>query len=565
MTGTAKTEEGEFRTIYSLDVVEIPTNRAVQRVDYADMIYSTVEGKKKAIVNEIMERHANGQPILIGTITVEKSEEISRLLRRNGVKHNILNAKNHEREAEIVAQAGRFGAVTIATNMAGRGTDILLGGNPEYLAKKRMREENYEHDMIEVAISYADREFTEEEQVARARYAELYSMYKKETDAEKEKVIAAGGLCILGTERHESRRIDNQLRGRAGRQGDPGASIFFISLEDDLAKRFGGERMKSIYEAFKIDDDQCLQSKMLSNSIENAQKAIEGRNFGARKHTLQYDEVMNEQRLTIYGERMKVLKGEDVHEQMLKYIPDYIEKIVGETVNTDAMPEKWDAEELNAALIQKVYPDECTFEITPEMLERWDYEAAIKKITKEVTKAYEQKIINIKHETHGQVDYRQVERNELLRAVDRHWIDHIDAMDQLRKGIGLRGYAQQDPIIAYKQEGYDMFEEMIDRIQTITISRLLKGRLVRIPAQRPAPVQPAQEAQAAQPAAPVSAKPAVAGEMLSAKAPTNDLVPNAPGVPLPKVNAKKEVGRNDPCPCGSGKKYKNCCYWNDHK
>ena len=339
MTGTAKTEEAEFRTIYSLDVVEIPTNKPVQRKDYADMIFSTVEGKKKAIVNEIVERHEKGQPILIGTVTVDRSEEISRLLRRNGVKHNILNAKNHEREAEIVAQAGRYGAVTIATNMAGRGTDILLGGNPEYLAKKRMREEGYDHDMIEVAISYADREFNEEEQKARARYAELYDKFKAETDAEKVKVIEAGGLCIIGTERHESRRIDNQLRGRAGRQGDPGVSIFFISLEDDLAKRFGGEKIKAIYNAFKLDDDQCLQSKMLSRSIENAQKAIEGRNFGIRKRTLQYDEVMNEQRKTIYGERLKVLKGEDVHEQMLKYIPDYVEKVVNETVNTAARPE----------------------------------------------------------------------------------------------------------------------------------------------------------------------------------------------------------------------------------
>ena len=442
MTGTAKTEEAEFRTIYSLDVVEIPTNKPVQRKDYADMIYSTEDGKKRAIVNEIVERHAKGQPILIGTVTVDKSEELSRLLHRNGVKHNILNAKNHEREAEIVAQAGRYGAVTIATNMAGRGTDILLGGNPEYLAKKRMREEGFDHDMIEVAISYADREFNEEEIKARERYAELYAKFKAETDAEKVKVIEAGGLCIIGTERHESRRIDNQLRGRSGRQGDPGVSIFYISLEDDLAKRFGGERIKSIYNAFKLDEDQCLQSKMLSRAIENAQKAIEGRNFAIRKRTLQYDEVMNEQRKTIYGERLKVLKGEDVHEQMLKYIPDYIEKVVGETVNTEAMPEKWDEDALNEALKTRVYPDECTFTVTRDMLERWDYQKAINKISKEVIAAYEQKIVNIKNETHGQVDYHQIERNELLRSVDRNWIDHIDAMDQLRKGIGLRGYAQ---------------------------------------------------------------------------------------------------------------------------
>ena len=573
MTGTAKTEEDEFRTIYSLDVVEIPTNRPVQRVDYADMIYSTVEGKKKAIVNEVAERHAKGQPILIGTVTVEKSEEISRLLRRNGIKHNILNAKNHAREAEIVAQAGRFGAVTIATNMAGRGTDILLGGNPEYLAKKRMREEGYEHEMIETAISYADREFTEEETVARQRYAELYANYKAETDAEKEQVVAAGGLCILGTERHESRRIDNQLRGRSGRQGDPGDSIFFISLEDDLAKRFGGESMKKLYNIFKIEEDQCLQSKMLSRSIENAQKAIEGRNFGIRKHTLQYDEVMNEQRKTIYGERLKVLKGQDVHEQMLKYIPDYVAKILGETVNTDAMPEKWDEKALNDALVQKVYPDECEFVITREMLEKWDYEHALNKISKEVIKAYEKKIENIRNDTNGQVDYYQIERNELLRGVDRNWIDHIDAMDQLRKGIGLRGYAQQDPVISYKQEGYQMFEEMIERIRTVTISRLLKGRIVRIQQGRQIPIQrmPAPESASGQ----SETKPSESSERPAntsapaigdaPKSPT-DLMANIGGKAQPKVNSKSaKVGRNDPCPCGSGKKYKDCCYWNDHK
>lgn len=510
MTGTAKTEEAEFRTIYSLDVVVIPTNRPIQRIDEPDAIFATVESKKKAIVEEVTKRHEVGQPVLIGTVTVDKSEEISRLLRRNGIKHNILNAKNHEREAEIVAQAGRYGAVTIATNMAGRGTDILLGGNPEYLAKKRMREEGYDHDMIEVAISYADREFTPEEETARKRYAELYEMYKAETDAEKEKVIAAGGLCILGTERHESRRIDNQLRGRAGRQGDVGASVFFISLEDDLAKRFGGERLKGIYSAL-MDEDECLQSKMLSRSIENAQRAIEGRNFGMRKNTLQYDEVMNEQRKLIYGERLNVLRGGNVHDQILKYIPDYVRQVVNETVNTDAMPEQWDEEALNAALKQKVYPDECEFEITKEMLARWDYEAAINKICKEVAKSYEVKIENIARDTAGQVDFYQIERDELLRAVDRYWIDHIDAMDQLRKGIGLRGYAQQDPVIAYKEEGHEMFDEMIERIQTTTITRLLKGRIVRMPANmvqgRQAPAPRPMPTPTAKPVPPVAPAP----------------------------------------------------------
>ncbi len=557
MTGTAKTEEDEFRTIYSLDVVPIPTNMPVRRTDLPDMIYSTVDGKRKAIVQEVVERHEKGQPILIGTVTVDKSEEISRLLRRNGIKHNILNAKNHEREAEIVAQAGRYGAVTISTNMAGRGTDILLGGNPEYLAKKRMREEGFDHDMVEVATSYADRQFTDEEMVARNRYQELYDGYKKETDEEKKQVIAVGGLCIIGTERHESRRIDNQLRGRSGRQGDPGDSVFFISLEDDLAKRFGGERMKKMYNVFKIDEDTCLQSKMLSRSIENAQKAIEGRNFGIRKHTLEYDEVMNEQRKTIYGERMKVLRGEDVHDQILKYIPDYVAKIVAEAVNIEAMPEKWDEDALNAMLKQKVYPDECTFVITREMLERWDLDKALKRITKEVTEAYEQKIVNISKMTDGQVDYHQVERNELLRAVDRNWIDHIDAMDQLRKGIVLRGYAQQDPVIAYKQEGYDMFEEMIDRVQTTTISRLLKGRIVKV--SRPVPIRtmeptPMARAQASggqgaaatltggsQPAA-QQAQPAQAPAQAPAEAPAQDAAAAAAAAAAPAPKAEPVPG-----------------------
>lgn len=586
MTGTAKTEEPEFRTIYSLDVVEIPTNKPVMRVDYPDMVYSTVEGKKRAIVNEIVDRHSKGQPILIGTVTVDKSEEISRLLRRNGVKHNILNAKNHEREAEIVAQAGRYGAVTIATNMAGRGTDILLGGNPEYLAKKRMREEGYDHDMIEVAISYADRQFSEEEMAARTRYSELYDAFKKETDAEKVKVIETGGLCIIGTERHESRRIDNQLRGRSGRQGDPGDSVFYISLEDDLAKRFGGERIKAIYNAFKLDDDQCLQSKLLSRGIENAQRAIEGRNFAIRKRTLEYDEVMNEQRKTVYGERMKVLKGEDVHEQMLKYIPDYVEMVIVETVNTDAMPEKWDEAALNEALKTRVYPEECTFELTRDILERCDMERVVKKVSKKVVEAYEQKIINIKEETHGQVDYHQIERNELLRNVDRNWIDHIDTMDQLRKGIGLRGYTQQDPVIAYKQEGYDMFTDMIDRVQKTTISRLLKGKVVRVSQGSPQPAaresgqaatptetaaspqsvdnRPQESVPTAMPAPSTSNLRAGFGQAGLPERPQEVKV-NSPGKQVPIVKSNKNVGRNDPCPCGSGKKYKDCCYWNDHK
>lgn len=489
MTGTAKTEEAEFRTIYSLDVIEIPTNKPIKRVDLPDMVYSTLEGKKRAVVQEIIERNKSGQPVLVGTASVDKSEEISRLLHKNGIKHNILNAKNHEREAEIVAQAGRFGAVTIATNMAGRGTDILLGGNPEYLAKKRLREEGAAHEDIELAVSTYITDVDDKILALRERYKKVYEHYKAETDKEKEQVIAAGGLCIIGTERHESRRIDNQLRGRAGRQGDIGMSVFFLSLEDDLVKRFGGERMKSLYNFFKIDEDTCLQSKMLSHGIANAQKAIEGRNFGIRKNVLQYDDVMNKQREVMYAERMKVLKGENVHDQVLKYIPDYVEEVVRTAVNADDMPELWNESELNAALEAKLLPEGTNY-VTREKLEKWDYPLAIQKITAKTIKEYEKKIEEI---SAMGVDFSDVERRVLLMTVDRNWIDHIDAMDQLRKGIGLRAYGQVDPIISYKKEGFDMFDEMVERIQRTTISVLLKVRIEL--RQNGAPARPAQPAQ----------------------------------------------------------------------
>ena len=487
MTGTAKTEEAEFRTIYSLDVVEIPTNRPIKRVDLPDMVYSTVDGKKRAIVNEIIQRHESGQPILVGTSSVDKSEEISRLLKRNGVKHNILNAKNHEREAEIVAQAGRLGAVTISTNMAGRGTDILLGGNPEYLAKKRLREEGAAHEDIELAISTYITDVSDEIKALRERYKKVYEYYKKETDAEKEQVIAAGGLCIIGTERHESRRIDNQLRGRSGRQGDIGMSVFFLSLEDDLVMRFGGERMKALYSFFKIDEDTCLQSRMLSRGIENAQRAIEGKNFGIRKNVLQYDDVMNKQRMVMYEERMNVLRGANVHEQVLKYIPDYVAETLSAAVNVEDMPELWNEEELNAALEAKVLPEGTNY-VTRERLTKWDYELALKKISRKVEKEYEKKIEELKEMG---VDFYAMERRVLLMNVDRNWIDHIDAMDQLRKGISLRAYGQVDPIISYKKEGYDMFDEMIARIQRMTISVLLKAKIEVRTAPQAKPAEPA--------------------------------------------------------------------------
>ena len=597
MTGTAKTEEGEFRTIYALDVIEIPTNKPVRRDDQHDRIFSTVEGKKKAIVREIVERHEKGQPILVGTSSVDKSEEISRLLIRNGVKHSILNAKNHEREAEIVAQAGRLGAVTIATNMAGRGTDILLGGNPEYLAKKRLREEGVEHETIELATSFVELgEDQADVKAVRDRYNELYSAYKAQTDEEKKKVIEAGGLCIIGTERHESRRIDNQLRGRSGRQGDVGVSIFFISLEDDLMVRFGGERMKHIYTMSKMQDDECLESKLLTRLIEYAQKQIEGRNFGIRKNVLQYDDVMNQQRIIMYAERMRVIKGENVHEQVLKYIPGYVEGVVREAVNADEAPEKWSEDDLNAALERYLIPEGTHF-VTREKLEKWDLDVALKKISKKTAECYEEKIARIREEM-PVVDFARIERDVLLSFVNNNWIDHIDAMDQLRKGIVLRAYGQTDPVIAYKQEGFAMFDEMVERIQERTIRFLLKCsiRAEQRPVQRIFPsrtqgARPAQQAQNAQnaqdhsdhnPPAPPAA-PAQQEQPAATPAPQNEgagaeSVAPVGGESLPKavdvdslrtsgekgfnpatMKKAKKVGPNDPCPCGSGLKYKKCC------
>ena len=521
MTGTAKSEEEEFRAIYGLDVLEIPTNRPVARIDNPDIIYKTVNGKNKAIVKEIVERHKKGQPVLVGTVTVEKSEEISKLLIRAGVKHNVLNAKNHAREADIVAQAGRLGAVTIATNMAGRGTDILLGGNAEFLAKRKLREKGIDDQTIELATSFIE-DIPEDVREVRNTYREIYASLKQQTDAEKEKVMAVGGLHILGTERHESRRIDNQLRGRSGRQGDPGSSVFFISLEDDLAKRFGGERMQRIYEFFKIDEDQEMQSKMLSRSIENAQRAIEGRNFGIRKHVLEYDDVMNKQREVMYAERMKVIKDENVHEDILKLIPDFVRYIISTTIDNENKPDTWDLDALNNIIELKLLPKESNF-ATKERTENWDYEYFIEKLIEETIRVYEEKIARYTEEG---INFKEIERMILLRNIDTKWIDHIDSMDQLRKGISLRGYGNVDPVIEYKKEGFEMFEDLTAAIQDDTITILLKAEL-----QRAKPIQ---------------------------KEEPKDLQTNQMGPVMPK-KAKQDIGRNDPCPCGSGKKYKNCC------
>ncbi len=523
MTGTAKSEEEEFRSIYNLDVLEIPTNRPVARVDSPDIIYKTVKGKNQAIINDIEEKHKKGQPVLVGTVTVEKSEEISKLLIKKGIKHNVLNAKNHAREADIVAQAGRFGAVTIATNMAGRGTDILLGGNPEFLSKRKLREEGVDEQTIEVATSFVV-DIPEEAQKVRERYRAIYEDFKKVTDAEKEKVIAVGGLHILGTERHESRRIDNQLRGRSGRQGDVGSSVFFISLEDDLAKRFGGEKLTKVYDAFNIDEYEPLQSKMFSRSIENAQRVIEGRNFGIRKHVLEYDDVMNKQREVMYAERMKVIKAESVHEDILKLIPDFVEYTVGSVINNQNKPETWDLEALNNIIELKLLPKDTNF-VTKEKIENWDYEYFISKLTLETINTYNEKIERYKEEG---INFAEIERMVFLKNIDTKWIDHIDSMDQLKKGISLRGYGNIDPVVEYKKEGFEMFEDMTAAIQDDTVTLLLKAELRKVPA------------------APTEEK--------------KDFVTNAPvgGAPIPK-KAKQEIGRNDPCPCGSGKKYKNCC------
>ncbi len=525
MTGTAKTEEEEFKTIYGLDVLEIPTNRPMIRKDYDDVIYPTEKGKIKAIVEDIKAHHENGQPILVGTVTVEKSEMISRALLRERIKHNILNAKNHKREAEIIAQAGRKGAVTIATNMAGRGTDILLGGNPEFMAKQDLRNQGYDDGDIEWAVSYVQ-DVPENIRELREKYAELYKKHAVVTDEEKKEVVAAGGLRIIGTERHESRRIDNQLRGRAGRQGDPGSSIFYISLEDELAIRFGGERMQAMYKAFKMDDNTPLSAKMLSRGIENAQRNIEGRNFGIRKRIIQYDDVMNTQRHVMYSERMKVLRGENVHQDVLNLIPDYVGDVLVEGIPDPTKVATWSVEKMNAALERCCIPEGSDF-VTEEDVQNLSYDELVAKCVDKTTEEYEKKIEAYKEEG---IDYGEIERIILLRTVDKHWIDHIDAMDKLKRGITLRSYANEDPINAFKKEGHEMFEEMTEAIQEETARILLK---LKVNVNR----MPQKE---------VTKR-------------TYNLSQNNLPAQGGQVKAEKLPGRNDPCPCGSGKKYKNCC------
>lgn len=521
MTGTAITEEAEFKGIYNLDVVEIPTNLDMIRVDEADKIYLTLERKYRAVIEEITATHEKGQPILVGTIDVDVSEHLSGLLTKKRIPHNVLNAKSNKEEAEIIAQAGRVGAVTIATNMAGRGTDILLGGNPEYLARQRMVKEGFIDELISVATAYNT--LTEEDEIrARKRFIELKEEYKQQTDKEKTEVKKLGGLRVVGTERHEARRIDNQLRGRSGRQGDEGSSCFYLSFEDELLKRFGGDRMKAMVGGLMKEDDAVIQMPIISRQIETAQKRCEDANFERRKYVLNYDDVMNKQRQLIYSQRNDVLQGADVHGQVMKYIPAVIESIIDEYVDFSSGDEKSvDYEALNRALEQRVLKPETNL-VTEELCGHLSYNRIVEAVEAEVLKQYEEKMAYA--EENG-IDFKATERNVLLNQVDKHWMDHIDAMDILRKGIGLRGYGQKDPVLEYRREGFEMFDEMIESIQKSVSIMLCKLDVHQVVERRNA-FMAYQQAQKSR---------------------------------VTVRNDSAAIGRNSPCPCGSGKKYKNCC------
>ena len=523
MTGTAKTEEEEFRGIYQLDVVQIPTNRPMIRVDKNDLLFKSVAGKYSTLCDEIVRIHKTGQPILVGTVSVEKSEVISKMLSQRGVKHVVLNAKYHEREAEIVAQAGKEGAVTIATNMAGRGTDILLGGNPEFMVRSEMRRMQYTEDVIEEAAGSNDN-VSEEIKAAREVWNELLAKYKRDTDAAHDRVVKLGGLMIMGTERHESRRIDNQLRGRAGRQGDPGCSQFFVSFEDDLLRLFGSDRIKPMVDKLITDEGTALEHNALSKQIENAQKRVEGRNYDTRKHVLQYDDVMNTQRNVIYGQRRAVLDGVDIHENIMQMIDVVIRDSCTLQIADKADPMDWDINGLGEYL-EHVCLKPGQVQQAFDALTETTRDAMIDALVKMAREFYAEREEYVRE---AGADMREIERVVLLGAVDKRWMDHIDAMDRLREGIGLRAYGHRDPVVEYKTEGYQMFEEMIHLIQEDTLRRLYFFELQRAPERK----------QVAQPVT------------------TNVDAASAAKRP---VHAQKKVGRNDPCPCGSGKKYKYCC------
>ena len=522
MTGTAMTEEAEFRGIYNLDVIEIPTNKPVIRIDHHDQVYKNEHGKFTAAIRQIEECHAKGQPVLVGTISIEKSELLSKMLKKTGIKHEVLNAKNHEREAEIVAQAGKKGAVTIATNMAGRGTDIMLGGNPEYLAKAEMRRQGIEEELILEATGFAE---TDNETILSARklYSELNDKYKKQIAPEAEEVREAGGLYILGTERHESRRIDNQLRGRAGRQGDPGESCFFVSLEDDLMRLFGGEKVQAVMETLKIDEDVPIENAILTKTIESSQRKIEGRNYAIRKNVLDFDDVMSQQRMTIYSQRAKVLDGDDISDSIKSMITESIQE------NIDMYCQGDIAENWNITGLREHYAGVLT---TPDdLVYTTDELNELKK--SDITEMLTDRAMAIyaaKEAEYGSETMRELERVILLKNVDSKWMDHIDAMDELKQGIYLRSMGQRDPVVEYRFEGFAMFDEMIAAIREDTVRMILT---VRLNAQRPtAP----QRVRVMQPEA-----------------------ENAGSKTTVRKTAAEKVGRNDPCPCGSGKKYKKCC------
>ena len=520
MTGTAKTEEEEFKSIYKMDVVVVPTNKPVQREDLPDVVYKNERGKFNAVAEDILERHKKQQPVLVGTVSIDKSEKLSQILKRKGIKHEVLNAKNHEKEAEIVAQAGRLGAVTIATNMAGRGTDIMLGGNPLFLTKKELKRQGFTDATIkrvDTHIEESELELDEELAKAKHTFDDLYEKYKEQAKKEPEAVRQAGGLAIIGTERHESRRIDNQLRGRSGRQGDPGSSRFYIGLDDELMRLFGSERIQGVVEKIGLEEDMPVEHKMLTKSIENAQKKVEGRNFGIRKHVLQYDDVMNRQRQVIYDERGRVLEGEDINEQ----IQNMIQEIIGSAVTAYIGDNGVELENLKSYLYGLFMPKDS---LELEELKELNTQELSDKIYEIAHDLYREK-----EEIIGSDRMREVERIILLQCVDNHWIDHIDAMDQLRQGIGLRALGQQDPVIAYKMEGFDMFDDMVKHIQEDTVRYLFNITIEQQPKERQSIVDV---------------------DTLSSP---SDLADKSPMV------KERTVGRNEPCPCGSGKKFKHCC------
>ena len=524
MTGTAKTEETEFQQIYKLDVVEIPTNKPTIRTDLPDSVYKTEAGKFNAVIRQIEECHERQQPVLVGTISIEKSEHLSNLLKKKGIAHEVLNAKYHEKEAEIIAQAGKIGAVTIATNMAGRGTDIMLGGNPEYLAKAEMRRMGFPEEMIVESTGFGDTD-NEEIIAARATFKELNEKYKAEIKPEAEKVKEAGGLFILGTERHESRRIDNQLRGRAGRQGDPGASRFYLSLEDDLMRLFGGERINNLMNTLGIDEDTPIENKMLTNSIESAQRKVEERNFGIRRDVLQYDDVMNRQREIIYSQRDKVLNGESVRDSIVNMIKESIAETVKTYTANDETHDDWNLDGLRDYYRGWLAGDD-DFQYDAQGLEDLERQDLVDTLTDRAMSIYDKK-----EAQYGGEIMRELERVILLKTVDRYWMDHIDNMDELRRGIHLRAYGQKDPVVMYRVEGFDMFDQMINAIREDT-SRLMLTVQIRTQ----------EEPKREQIAKPTST--------------SSDGTDKARTV---RKTASQKVGRNDPCPCGSGKKYKKCC------